>query len=154
MKRTPPAIQIGSMPIRPVPVGSWATRTFLISSPRKPFGPSKTELGRYRWSSGRELMARSNALFLIKLLFLFKVVPEVIDSVMDSFQLGRIKGQIRTIEATNIRMMNLLLVIHPSIGRLQTRDVSRQTSDIIVRWNYSLRIIFPDNCIDLSAGKY
>ena len=33
-----------------------------------------------------------------------------------SFQRGCIKRQIRTIEATNIRMIALLLVIHPSIG--------------------------------------
>jgi hypothetical protein len=50
---------------------------------------------------------------LIKSLFLLKVVPEVIDPVMGPFQLGCIKRQIRTIEAMNIRMMNLLLVIHP-----------------------------------------
>ena len=101
-----------------------------------------------------KLMARSNAVLLIKSLFLLKVVPEVIDPVMGPFQLGCIKRQIRTIEATNIRMMNLLLVIHPSIGRLQTRNVGRQTTDIIVGWNYCLGIIFPDNCIDLSAREY
>jgi hypothetical protein len=64
----------------------------------------------------QKLMARSNAALLIKSLFLLKVVPEVIDPVMGSFQRGCIKRQIRTIEARNIRMMNLLLVIHPSIG--------------------------------------
>ena len=89
-------------------------------------------------------MARSNTTLLIKSPFLLKVAPEVIDPVMDPFQLGCIKRQIRTIEAANIRMMNLLLVIHPSIGRLQTRDVGCQTSDRIVGWNYSLRIIFPE----------
>jgi hypothetical protein len=97
-------------------------------------------------------MARSNAVLLIKSLFLINVVPEVIDPVMGPFQLGCIKRQFRTIEATNIRMMNLLLVIHPSIRRLQTRDVGRQTADMIVGWNYSLRIIFPYNCIDLRAA--
>src|SRR5438445_5602424 len=50
-------------------------------------------------------------------LFLLKVVAEVIDPVMRSFQLSCIKRHPRTIEATNIRMMNLLLVIYPSIGR-------------------------------------
>src|ERR1700739_1400807 len=91
---------------------------------------------------------------LIKALFLLKVVPEVIDPVMASFQLGCIKGQVRTIEATNICMMNLLLVIHPFIGRLQTGDVGRQTSQEIVRWNHGLRIIFPNDCIDLNAREY
>ena len=43
----------------------------------------------------------------IRALFLLKVVPEVIDLVMGSFQLGCIKRQICTIEATNICMMNL-----------------------------------------------
>jgi len=56
----------------------------------------------------------------IKALFVLKMVPEVIDPVMGSFQLGCIKRQIRTIEATNICMMNFLLVIHPFIGRFQT----------------------------------
>jgi hypothetical protein len=59
--------------------------------------------------------ARQNALFLLK------VVAEVIDPVMGSSQLGRIERQIRTIEATNIRVMNLLtgpLPIHrPTPGR-------------------------------------
>jgi Na+/citrate or Na+/malate symporter len=63
---------------------------------------------------------------LIKSLFLLKVVPEVIDPVVGSFQLGCIKGQIRTIEATDICMMNLLLVIHSFIGRLQTGNIGRQ----------------------------
>jgi hypothetical protein len=40
-------------------------------------------------------------------LFLLKVVPEVIDPVMGSFQLGCIKRQIRSIEVANICMMNL-----------------------------------------------
>src|SRR4029077_9898275 len=99
-------------------------------------------------------MARANAVSLIKSLFLIKIVSEVINPVMGPFQLGCIKRQIRTIEATNIRMVNLLLVIHPSIRRLQTRDVGRQTGDIIVGWNYSLRIIFLYNCIDLSTREY
>ena len=98
-------------------------------------------------------MARSNTAVLIKSLFLLKVVPEVIDPVMRSFQRGCIKRQIRSIEATNIRMMNLLLVIHPSIDSLQTRDLGRQTVEKIVGWNYSLRIIFSDNCVDLSARE-
>ena len=37
-----------------------------------------------------------------------QTVPEVIDPVMGSFQRGCSKRQIRTIEAANIRMMNLL----------------------------------------------
>ncbi len=86
--------------------------------------------------------------------FLLKVVAEVIDPVMGSFQFGCIKRQVRTIEATHIRMMNLLLVIYPPVGRLQTRDISRQTKDKIVGWNYSLRIIFPHDCIHLRARKY
>ena len=60
--------------------------------------------------------ARQNALFLLK------VVAEVIDPVMGSSQLGHIERQIRTIEATNIRVMNLLLVLYPFIDRLQAGD--------------------------------
>ena len=67
------------------------------------------------------------------------------------FQLGRIQGQIRAVKASNIHMIIFLLVIHPSIDRLHARDVGRQTSDMIVGWNCSPRIIFPDNCFDLSA---
>jgi hypothetical protein len=70
----------------------------------------------FRVNVTQKLMARSNTALLIKSLFLRKVVPEVIDPVMGSFQGGCIQRQIRTIEATNIRMMNLLLVIHPSLG--------------------------------------
>src|ERR1700728_4328889 len=101
-----------------------------------------------------KLMARSNAVLLIKSLLLLKMVPEVIDPSMRPFQRGCIKPQISTIQATNIRVMYLLLVIHPSIGRLQTRDVGRQTSDIVVGWNYSPRIIFPHNCVGLIPREY
>ena len=73
---------------------------------------------------------------------------------MSSFQLSCIKRHPSTIEATNIRMMNLLLVIYPSIGRLQTRDVGRQAIEKIVGWNYSLWIIFPHDCIALSGREY
>src|SRR6266550_3733583 len=90
----------------------------------------------------------------IKALFLLKVVPEVIDPVMGSFELGCIKRQIRTVEATNICMMNLLLVIYPFIDRLQTGDVGRQAIESIVGWNHGLRIVFPDDCIDLNAREY
>ena len=45
----------------------------------------------------QKLMARSNMALLIKSLFLLKVVPEVIDPVMRSFQVGCIKHQNRTI---------------------------------------------------------
>ena len=97
---------------------------------------------------------RWNSALFIKSLFLLKVVPKVIDPVMGSFQLGCIERQIRTIEATNICMMNLLLVIHPSISRLQTGDIGRQTIEGIMGWNHGLRIIFPDDCIDLNAREY
>jgi hypothetical protein len=70
------------------------------------------------------------------------MIAEVIDPVTGAVQLVCIKRQIRGVEATNIRMMDLLLVIYPSIGRLQTRDVGRQTFEKIMGWNYRLRIIF------------
>jgi hypothetical protein len=57
---------------------------------------------------------------------------------MGSSELGRIERQIRTIEATNIRVMNLLLVLYPFIGRLQAGDVARETVEKIVRWNYGV----------------
>ena len=72
---------------------------------------------------------------------------------MGFFQLGCVKRQIHTIEATNICMMNLLLVIHPFIGRLQTGGVGRHTIERMVGWNHGLRIIFPDDCIDLNARE-
>src|SRR4030088_3418914 len=81
------------------------------------------------------MRARSNSAFVIKPLFLLKMVAEVIDPVTGAFQLGCIKRQIRSIEATNIRMMNLLLIIYPSIGRLQTRDAGRQAVKKIMGWN-------------------
>src|SRR6185312_795227 len=108
----------------------------------------------YLHRSANAELRLADALLLIRSLFLFKAVPEVINPVMGPFQLCCIKRYIRTIEATNICMMNLLLVIYPSISRVQTRGVGRQTSDIIVSWNYSLRIVFPDNCIDLRAREY
>ena len=49
------------------------------------------------------------------LLFLLKVVAEVIDPVMSSFQLTGVKRSRRTIETTNIRMLNLFLIVYPSI---------------------------------------
>jgi len=73
---------------------------------------------------------------------------------MGSSQLGRIERQIRTIEATNIRAMNLLLVLYPFIGRLQAGDGTRETVEEIVRWNYGLRIIFPHNSICLSGDHF
>jgi hypothetical protein len=91
---------------------------------------------------------------LIKALFLLKVVPEVIDPVMGSFQLGCIKRQIRTIEATNICKMNLHLVIHPFIGRLPDRRRRSSNQSEIMGWNHGLRIISPDDCIDLNAREY
>ena len=81
------------------------------------------------------MRVQSNSAFVIKPLFLLKMVAEVIDPVTGAFQLGCIKRQIRSIEATNIRMMNLLLIIYPSIGRLQTRDVGRQAVKKIMGWN-------------------
>src|ERR1700722_1372757 len=50
-------------------------------------------------------------------------------------------------------MMSLLLVIYPSIGRLQTGEVGRQTIEKVVGRNYSLRIIFLHDCIHLSARE-
>ena len=70
--------------------------------------------------------ARANAPRIAYALFLLKVVAEVIDPVMGSSQLGRIERQSRTIAATNIRVMNLLLVFYPFIGRLQARDGARE----------------------------
>jgi hypothetical protein len=72
---------------------------------------------------------------------------------MGSFQLGRIKRQLRTIETANIRIRDLFPLLYPSLGRIQTGDVGRQTFDKIVGWNHSLRIIFPHDCICLSAGE-
>src|SRR5258708_37125593 len=72
------------------------------------------------------MRARSNSAFVIKPLFLLKMVAEVIDPVTGAFQLGCTKRQTRSIEATNIRMMNLLLIIYPAIARLQTRAAGRQ----------------------------
>src|SRR5260370_41489613 len=43
--------------------------------------------------------------------FFSKWVAEVIDPVMGSSELGRIERQILTIEATNVCVMNLLLVV-------------------------------------------
>jgi hypothetical protein len=84
---------------------------------QNPCSPSTPEAKTGRAVTAK-LIARSNAVSFIKLLFLLKVVPEIIDPVVGPFQVGCIQHQVRTIEATNIRMMNLLLVIHPSIGRL------------------------------------
>src|SRR6202011_5359824 len=97
--------------------------------------------------------ARANAPRIAYALFLLKVVAEVIDPVMGSSQLGRIERQIRTIEATNIRVRNLLMVLYPFIGRLQAGDGARETVEKIVRWNYGLRIIFLYDCIHLSARE-
>ena len=97
--------------------------------------------------------ARANAPRIAYALFLLKVVAEVIDPVMSSFQLSFIKRHPRTIEATNIRVMNLLLVLYPFIGRLQAGDGARETVKKIVRWNYGLRIIFLHDCIYLSARE-
>jgi len=44
------------------------------------------------------------------------MVAEVIDPVTGAFQFGCIKRQIRSIEATNVRMMNLRLIIYLGIG--------------------------------------
>src|SRR5271170_7584492 len=87
-------------------------------------------------------------------LFLLKMVPEVVDPAMGSFQLGGIQRQSRAIEATNIRVMKLLFVIHPCIGRLEAGDLGRQTREKIVGWNHRFRIIFTDDGIGLSARKY
>jgi hypothetical protein len=57
---------------------------------------------------------------LIKSLILLEVVAEIIDPVMASFQLGRVKRQFRTIELTHIRMLSFLLIIYPSVSRVQT----------------------------------
>lgn len=60
-------------------------------------------------------------------LYFFSKVPEVIDPVMGSFQLGRIKRQLRIIEAANISIRDLFPLTYPSVGRIQTGDVGRQT---------------------------
>jgi hypothetical protein len=73
------------------------------------------------------LCRRGNSALRIKSLLLLKVVPAVIDPIVCPFQLGCIQSQIFTVKATNIHMMNLLLIVHPSIGRLQTGDAGRQT---------------------------
>src|ERR1700745_1167999 len=114
-------------------------------------GYSQRKPTAHRDSSTRKL---AQTALLVKSLFLLKVVPKVIDPAMGSFQFACIQRQIRTIEATNICMMNLLLVIHPFIDRLQTGDVGRQTNKRIVGWNHGFRIIFPDDCIDLNAREY
>ena len=69
-------------------------------------------------STDSQVMSARRDLFsgVIRSLFLLEVVAKVIDPVMGPFQFGCIKCQIRTIEATNIGMMKLLLVIYPSIG--------------------------------------
>jgi hypothetical protein len=56
--------------------------------------------------------------FVSPCLFLLKMIAEVIDPVTGTVQLGCFKRQIRSVEATNIRMMNLILIIYPSIRRL------------------------------------
>lgn len=99
-------------------------QAFIAKSPVKAF--DERILHRFTWidkvqrhfrvNVTQKLMVGSNTALFIKSLFLLKVVPEVVDPVIGSFQRGCIERQIRTIEATNIRMMNLLLVIHPSIG--------------------------------------
>ena len=99
----------------------------------------------------RQSNRRWDSALLIKSLFLLKVVPEVIDPMMGPFQLGRIERQLRAIEAANIRIRDLLPLVYPSIGGIETRDVGRQTLDKIVGWNHSLRIIFPHDCIYLCA---
>src|SRR6202044_3895908 len=108
---------------------------------------------RFQNSSVIKAKARVNAPRIAHVLFLLKVVAEVIDPVMGSSQLGRIERQIRTFEATNIRAMNLLLVIYPFIGRLQAGDGARETVEKIVRWNYGLGIIFLHDSICLRARE-
>ena len=87
-------------------------------------------------------------------LFLRKVVPEVIDPLMGPFQLGSIQRQLRTIEATNIRMLNLLFVTHPPSPDSKPEASVVKPVDKIVGWNHSLGIIFSDNRIGLSASEY
>jgi len=81
----------------------------------------------------------------VVILLLFKVVIEVIDPVMGSFQVSRIKRQTPTIDAANFCMMSLFLGIHPTIGRVQLRNVGRQTPEKVVRWNDRLWIIFAND---------
>ena len=53
---------------------------------------------RHQETDGKEKIgSRWKSALLIKSLFLLKVVPKVIDPVMGPFQLGCIKGQIRTV---------------------------------------------------------
>ena len=85
--------------------------------------PEYFRLANHRKIDGKvAVRSRRDSAWPIKSLFFLKVVPEVIDPVMGSFQIGCIKRQIRTIEATNIRVMNLLLVLYPFIDRLQAGD--------------------------------
>jgi hypothetical protein len=78
-------------------------------------------------------------------LLVFKMAVKIIDSVMGSSQFGRVKRQIRAIEATDIRMMKLFLGTYPSIDRLQLLNVGRQTIEKIVRRNDRLWVIFPND---------
>ena len=72
---------------------------------------------------------------------------------------GPHKRQLRTIEAANIRIRALFPLVHPSLDRIQTGDVGRQSFDKIVGWNHSLRTIFPHDRVCLvgvrivSTGK-
>lgn len=100
------------------------SENYLYTNPAEAH-PVQCFLGRRRWSldpgRGRENMDEAERPEFAAgcSLFLLNVVCEVVDPVMGRSQLGRIQRQLRAIEATDIRMVNLLLVIHPFIGRLQ-----------------------------------
>jgi hypothetical protein len=66
---------------------------------RQEFEPAVAEHRAQRQARGVQLLGtvRGHVVLPIESLFLLKVVPEVIDPVVGSFQLGCIKGQIRTI---------------------------------------------------------
>jgi hypothetical protein len=96
---------------------AWRPRPQFLCSRLRDQEPESRRI-RFQHSGAIKVDAHTNAPRLAYSLFLLKVVAEVIDPVMRSFPLSCIKRHPRTIEATNIRMMNLLLVIYPSIGRL------------------------------------
>jgi hypothetical protein len=91
---------------------------------------------------------------LIKSLFLLKVVPEVIDPAMGPLS-------VRLDSASNPRYQgdehpHAEPSLHNSPIHRPTPNPRRRSSNQshIVGRNYSLRIVFPDNCIDLCASEY
>ncbi len=112
--------------------------------PKRSGLPSRSVVDEDHVVTSRERAVERRAHTPIRLL-LFKMGVKIVDPVMGSFQLRRIKRQCRTLEATNIRMTNLVLGGYPSVGRLQLCNVGRQALDEIVRRNDRSRVIFPNN---------